>query len=164
VNFLLGNHQARHIQTHSYYRVIELIDDGYKIRFSGNNRKTIECVTSAVFKTSKYPYLQYVIWMFNASSNNKSVTSLWWISLLGDIGVPRKNNKSAVCYWQTFTHKVIRSTSYYERNICGVIVVERQLSHVLTIHHDDNKLHFDEDFVHFVLSKPLVRLSLIFSF
>ena len=40
-------------------------------------------------------------------------------------------------------------TSY----ICGVIVivVERQLSHVLTIHHDDNKLHFDEDFVHFVL-------------
>ena len=30
--------------------------------------------------------------------------------------------------------------------ICGVIVivVERQLSHVLTIHHDDNKLDFDE--------------------
>ena len=34
---------------------------------------------------------------------------------------------------------------------CDGIVVERQLSHVLTIHHDDNKLHFDEDFVHFVL-------------
>ena len=45
-----------------------------------------------------------------------------------------------------------------------VIVVERQLGHVLTIHHDDNKLHFDEDFVHFVLSKPLVGLSLIFRF
>ena len=42
-----------------------------------------------------------------------------------------------------------------------VIVVERQLGHVLTIHHDDNKLHFDEDFVHFVL---VVRLSLIFRF
>jgi CTP-dependent riboflavin kinase len=33
-----------------------------------------------------------------------------------------------------------KSQSHYK---CGVIVivVERQLSHVLTVHHDDNKLH-----------------------
>jgi hypothetical protein len=30
-----------------------------------------------------------------------------------------------------------------QQQFCGVIVivVERQLSHVLTVHHDDNKLH-----------------------
>ena len=36
----------------------------------GNNRKTIECVTSVVFKPSKYPYLYQLIlspfvFMFN---------------------------------------------------------------------------------------------------
>jgi len=34
VSFLIGNHQARHIQTRSCYRVIELVDDGYKMRFT----------------------------------------------------------------------------------------------------------------------------------
>jgi hypothetical protein len=41
--------------------------------------------------------------------------------------------------WAMFLLYIMTITSY----ICGVIVivVERQLSHALTVHHDDNKLH-----------------------
>jgi hypothetical protein len=33
VNFLIGNHQARNIHTLLLQKVIELVDDGYKMRF-----------------------------------------------------------------------------------------------------------------------------------
>ena len=50
--------------------------------------------------------------VFNATSNNISVTSILWRSVLlvEETGIPRENHRTATIHWQTFPHNGVSST------------------------------------------------------
>jgi hypothetical protein len=62
--------------------------------------------------------------VFNATFNNISVISWWFVLLVEETGVPRENHQAVESHRQTLSHNVVssilpRMSGIRTRNVCG---------------------------------------------
>ena len=53
--------------------------------------------------------------VFNATFNNFSVISWWWVLLVEETGVPRENHWAVASHWQSLSHNVASSTPHHNQ-------------------------------------------------
>jgi hypothetical protein len=60
--------------------------------------------------------------MFNATFNNMSVISWWFVLLVEETGIPKENHQPVESHWQTLSHNVVSSTP----RMSGIRTIEKK--------------------------------------